>query len=145
VQPATEHPSVTRDDLIVFLRRTRYAVVATVHESGAPQAATVGIVTSDALELFFDTSNRSRKFANVRRDPRVAVVVTIDEATAQLEGIADEPAGDELARLKQLYFEAFPDGRDRERWEDIAYVRIRPTWARFSDFAAGPQIVTFTF
>lgn len=137
--------AVTRDELLVFLRRTKYAVEATVHDSGAPQAATIGIVTSDQLEIFFDTSNQSRKYLNVRRDPRIALVVTVAEATAQIEGVADEPTGEELAGLKQLYFATFPDGREREAWPDIAYVRVRPTWARFSDFAAGPTIVTFTF
>jgi hypothetical protein len=26
----------------------------------------------------------------------------------------------------------------RQRWPDIAYVRVRPRWARFSDYAVAP-------
>jgi hypothetical protein len=52
--------------------------------------------------------------------------------------VADEPGGAELARLKAAYFARFPDGREREAWPGIAYVRVRPTWARFSDFR-GPE------
>jgi hypothetical protein len=38
-----------------------------VAAGGAPQAAVVGIVVSDALELFFDTLGSTRKMANLRR------------------------------------------------------------------------------
>jgi hypothetical protein len=40
--------------------------------------------------------------------------------------------------LKRLYFESFPDGREREGWPDITYVRTRPTWIRYSDFGREP-------
>jgi general stress protein 26 len=121
-------------DLVQFMRQSKLAVQASVTAEGAPQAAVVGFVVSDAGELFFDTSSESRKCQNLRRDPRLALVVGWDERTVQYEGIADEPAGDELARFKELYFASFPDGRERERWPDIAYVRVRPRWVRFSDF-----------
>ena len=52
--------------------------------------------------------------------------------TVQYEGVADEPQGDELARIEPLA--KFPDGVERERWEGITYFRTRPTWIRVSDF-----------
>jgi len=68
-----------------------------------------------------------------------------DERTVQYEGLADEPAGAELTRLKELYFKAFPDGPERQGWAGITYVRARPTWIRYSDFnRTPPQIVEFT-
>ena len=33
---------------------------------------------------------------------------------SQYQGIADEPVDPELQRLKELYFEVFPDGHQRE-------------------------------
>ena len=102
---------------------------------GAPQAAVVGIAVSDALEVVFDTLGTSRKAKNLRHEPRMALVVGWDEEqTLQLEGLADEPTGDELQRLKRVYLAAFPDGIEREQWPDITYVRVRITWARHSDF-----------
>src|SRR6185369_12194609 len=102
------------------LRKHRLAVEASASPTGAPQAAVVGIAVSDALELVFDTVDTTRKCANLRRDPRVAFVIGWDEEqTVQLEGIADEPDGDDLARLKAIYFARFPDGRERERQPDI--------------------------
>jgi general stress protein 26 len=121
--------------MLQFIRRHRYAVQASVAADGAPQAAVVGIAVSDALEVVFDTLGTSRKAKNLRHEPRMALVVGWDEEqTLQLEGLADEPTGDELPRLKRVYLAAFPDGIEREQWPDITYVRVRITWARYSDF-----------
>ncbi|MGZ3708902.1 MAG: hypothetical protein ACXVBC_08325 [Bdellovibrionota bacterium] len=57
--------------------------------------------------------------------------------------VADEPKGSELVRLKEIYFKAYPDGRERQSWEGMTYVRVRPTWARYSDFSNG-EIVEFS-
>ena len=126
-----------RHDLLLFLLRHRLCVQASVALGGAPQAAVVGYAVSDELELIFDTLDSTRKAKNLRRDARVALVVGWDEQTLQLEGVADEPAGEELARLKRVYLAAFPDGVERQQWPGITYVRVRPHWARFSDFRAG--------
>jgi general stress protein 26 len=133
---------MTRDELLSFLRRHRYAVQASTAAGGAPQAAVIGIAVSDQLEIVFDTHGASRKSQNLRRDPRIALVVGWDdEQTVQLEGTTDEPTGAELARLKAVYFARFPDGLEREHWPDIAYFRVRPNWARYSDFRPGGGVV----
>ena len=133
---------MTRAELLSFLRRHRYAVQASTAADGAPQAAVIGIAVSDELEIVFDTLTTSRKARHLRREPRIALVVGWDEEqTVQLEGRADEPTGDELARLKSVYFERFPDGPEREQWPDITYFRVRVSWARYSDFRAGGAIV----
>lgn len=133
---------MTRAELIAFIRRHRYAVEASTAVDGAPQAAVIGIAVTDDLELVFDTLGTTRKAQNLRRDPRIALVVGWDdEQTVQLEGVADEPSSDELVRLKRAYFDAFPDGPEREQWPGITYVRVRPSWARYSDFRAGGGVV----
>ncbi len=136
---------MTRPELLELMRRPPYWVEASVAATGAPQAAVVGVVVTERVELFFDTLVSTRKLQNLRRDPRVALVAWEGEVTVQVEGVADEPAGDDLARLKALYFARFPDGRDRERWPGIAYVRVRPSWIRHSDFSGEePRITELT-
>jgi pyridoxine/pyridoxamine 5'-phosphate oxidase len=133
---------MNRVELLAFLRRHRYAVQASTAANGAPQAAVIGIATTDALEIVFDTLDSTRKARNLRTNPRIALVVGWDEEqTVQLEGVADEPEGDELGRLKRAYFDAFPDGPEREQWAGITYVRVRLTWARYSDFRPGGGVV----
>ncbi len=132
---------MTRAELLSFLRRHRYAVQASTAAGGGPQAAVIGIAVSAQLELVFDTLGTSRKATNLRREPRVALVVGWDEEqTVQLEGHADEPTGDELALLQGVYFEQFPDGPERQRWPDITYFRVRISWARYSDFRPGGSV-----
>jgi len=128
---------MTRAELLDFMRRTPYWVQASVAADGTPQAAVVGVVVTDDLEVFFDTLTTSRKYENIRLNPSAAFVMWEGERTVQYEGVADEPQGDELERLKRLYFTQFPKGRKREDWPDIAYLRVRPTWVRFSDFGGG--------
>jgi hypothetical protein len=133
---------MTRAELVAFLRKHRWGVEASVATSGAPQAAVVGIGVSDELELVFDTLDSTRKCANLRRDRRAAFVIGWDDGqTVQLEGIADEPAGEELARLQAVYFEAFADGPSRLSWPGITYFRVRPTWVRYSDFRGAEAVI----
>ena len=133
---------MNRSELLAFLRRHRLCVEATVSPAGAPQAAVVGYGVSDDLEIVFDTLGTSRKMTNLRRGPRIAIVVGWDEEqTVQIEGVADEPKGAELERLKAVYFRAYPDGPERQSWAGITYVRVRPTWVRYSDFRPGGGVV----
>jgi len=136
-------------DLLEFMRRYRIAVQASVSADGAAQAAAVGIAITDRFEIVFDTLSSSRKAQNLRRNPKIALVLgglrDGEERTVQYEGVADEPAGDELERLKQAYYQVYPDGPSRLRWPGLIYVRVRPTWIRYSDFTAMPPlIVEFT-
>jgi hypothetical protein len=119
-----------------FLVRHRWAVVSSLAADGAPQSAVVGVIVSDRFEFLFDTLASSRKMANILRDPRASLVVGWDEAqTVQVDGLADFPAERDLERLQTRYFAAFPDGRDRlAKSSGLVYVRVRPTWMRYSDF-----------
>jgi hypothetical protein len=75
----------------------------------------------------------------------IAVVIGWDdEQTVQIEGIADEPTGDELARVQAVYFEAYPDGVERQKWSGITYVRVRPHWMRYSDFRTPSRIIEWS-
>lgn len=129
---------MSRSDFLAFLRQHRLAVLSTVRD-GAPQAALVGIAVTDGLEIVFDTVTGSRKYANLLADPRVALVAGWDYGqTVQVEGTADPIASEELAAYKEVYFAVWPDGRERERWPDIAYVRVRPRWLRLADYGRAP-------
>jgi hypothetical protein len=109
---------------------------------GDPQSAVVGIAV---------TTWRSSSIRLVRRESAKIFESAEDlsrggwdqEVTVQYEGIADEPSGSELDRLKESYLAVFPDGRDRQTWDGIAYFRIEPTWARYSDFNPGGEVFEF--
>ena len=141
---------MTRAGVLEFLRSQSLAVQASVSSVDAPQAAVVGFAISNDFEIIFDCLVHTRKVTNLRRNPLCALViggtVSGDERTVQYEGVADEPAGAELERLKQIYFTRFPDGRERQHWPGMTYIRVRPKWLRYSDFNHSPaQIAEFSF
>ena len=140
-----EESSLDRTALLAFLRAQKWAVQSSVASSGAPQAAVIGVAITDRFELVFDTLGDTRKAANLRANPRIALVIGWDDGqTVQLEGTADEPRGVELNPLRDVYLEKFPDGRERMALPGITYFRVRPTWIRYSDFrGAAPSIVTW--
>jgi hypothetical protein len=123
-----------------FLRARKLAVISSIGPGGEPQSALVGIAVSPQLEIIFDTVQSSRKYPNLKADPRIAVVIGggnggwEGEQTLQYEGLAIEPEGAELARAKEIYFAAWPSGVERQQWPGIAYFLIRPKWLRYSDF-----------
>jgi general stress protein 26 len=126
---------LSKGELHEFMARHRYGVVATTHADGSSESALVGIAVSPELQVYFDTLGDTRKAQNLRRDPRISVVIGWDdEQSVQLEGLADEPKSAELAALKRVYYAAWPDGPSRESWPGITWFRVRPRWIRFSDF-----------
>ena len=135
--------------ILAFLRAHKLAIQATASADGVPQAAVVGYAVTDRLELVFDTLASTRKAKNLRDNPKLAFVIgglkAGDERTVQYEGIADEPSGTELERLKAAYYAVFPDGPSRLSWPGLIYVRARPTWIRYSDYNRNPpEIVELT-
>ena len=137
--------SMSRAELLAFMRRHRVAVQTSVARNGAPQAALVGIAVSDEFEVIFDTLQTTRKVRNLRQDPRIALVLggwgPGEEQTVQCEGVADEPSRAELQRVRELYFAVYPDGRERLAWPGLTHVRVRPNWLRYSDFGRRPQVI----
>jgi len=135
-------PRATQFTVLEFMRSQSLGVETSVSSSGMPQAAVVGYVVTERLEIFFDTVDSTRKAKNLRENPRIAFVIggfsPGEERTVQFQGVVDEPGGIELEELKELYFGRFPDGRERLKWPGLIYFRARPTWLRFSDFTQTP-------
>lgn len=131
-----------REELLTFLRAQPWAVQASISDGAKPQAAVIGVAVTDNFELVFDTLATSRKAINLRKNPHIALVLGWDNGeTVQYEGIADEPTGDELEALKSVYWQRFPDGRERAQQSEIAYFRVSPTWLRYSDFRVQPPTI----
>jgi uncharacterized pyridoxamine 5'-phosphate oxidase family protein len=118
-----------------FMDSERYGVLTTATNSGQPEAALVGFAVTPALEIIFDTVRSSRKYPNLKENPRVAFVAgCTTEITVQYEGDAEELEGEALAKYKPIYFQKFTDGPARESWAGITYFVVRPKWLRYSDY-----------
>ena len=132
------------EEVFDIVRQKRFAVVSTVDNSVAPEAALVGFALTERNEIVFDTLGSSRKAVNIAHRPAAALVIGWDnDITVQIEGDARRPQGDDLAYAKVAYFREWPDGRARENWPDIAYIVVKPRWMRYANYAGAPVIEEF--
>lgn len=131
------------DGLIDYVRAQRDGVITTAGPDGGPQAAYLSLAATGRGELVFDAKTDSRKVANLRRDPRAAVVVGgRDGTTLQGEGRAVFPEGGELARAEAAYLTAFPEFGPSLRRADVVVVLVRLNWARFGDYRLETPLIT---
>ncbi|MGB2627969.1 MAG: pyridoxamine 5'-phosphate oxidase family protein [Candidatus Acidiferrum sp.] len=127
-------------EVFQFMDGERLGVLATVSDQGSPEAALMGVVVTPELELIFDTLNTTRKYSNIKKNPRVAFVIGCSsEISVQYEGVAEELSGDDLAKYKRHYFAKFTDGPARENWPGMTYFVVRPRWLRFCDYNPGSR------
>jgi uncharacterized pyridoxamine 5'-phosphate oxidase family protein len=123
-----------------FMNAERLGVLTTAANSGQPQAALMGFAVTPELELIFDTVRSSRKYPNLKQNPRVAWVVgCTTEVTVQYEGEAEELEGAALTKYKLVYFQKFTDGPARENWAGMTYFVVRPKWVRYCDYNPGTR------
>jgi general stress protein 26 len=128
------------EEVYRFMDSQRLGVLSTVTKSGQPEAALMGFAVTPELEIVFDTVRSSRKYPNLKENPRVAWVVgCTTEITVQFEGEAEELEGAQLTKYKRTYFAKFPDGPARESWPGICYFVVRPKWVRYCDYNPGSR------
>ena len=118
-----------------FITRNRLAVLASIGPDGAPQAALMNIAVTPALDIVFETTCETRKFANLERDPRVALVIGWQgQETLQYEGTVIRPEGDRRDQARDIFLAAFPAKASDQHWPGNAYFRVCPHWLRFSSY-----------
>ena len=127
---------MTKEFIYNFIKQQKLAVISTLSAEQKPEAALIGFAISKDLEIVFDTVKTSRKYKNLLQNPNVAVVIGWDnETTVQYEGIATELAGLRDDGYREIYFEVYPDGRERaETWLGLVHFKVAPKWLRYSNF-----------
>ena len=126
------------------MNRESFAVLATVGDNGQPQATVMGLAVTRELEIVCDTARLRAKYANSKKNPRVAWVIGCTmEVAVQYEGSAREFEEEELARYQQTYFAKFTDGPERLTWPGITYFVVRPKWVRYCDYNPGTRRIVF--
>ena len=138
---------MTKEFLYDFIKQHKLAVVSSVSKDGSPQSAIVGMAVSKDLEIVFDTVKTSRKYENLVQNPKVAAVIGWDdETTVQYEGIATVLTRSEDDYYREIYFEAYPDGRDRAaNWAGLVHFKVTPKWLRYSNFNDPVEVEEMVF
>ncbi|GAA5208768.1 pyridoxamine 5'-phosphate oxidase family protein [Microbacterium kyungheense] len=128
-----------RASVVAFLRDHGRGVVATVSPDGSPEAALVGLVALDDGSILFNAFASSRKVANLRVQPAIALVVgTSGDVTLQIEGTAALAPLDRRDALGEEFLRHAPGSRVHD--EAIALIVVTPQWVRCYDASTAPSV-----
>jgi len=132
-------PIEARHAIATYLGNHHLAIMSTVNIQGAPQAAVIGYSCTGDLELVFTTYEHSRKVANLKKNPRVALVVGWDGGrTLQYEGEAHEVTGKQALKLEELHYSIVPTVAKYVQSKKQIVYKITPKWIRLVDFHQDP-------
>ena len=100
------------DEIRAFLEAGRDLQVASINADGTPHLVTMWFGLLDG-EVAFWTYAKAQKVMNLRRDPRLSVLVATGEVYEQLKGVSivgrgeivDDP--DEVLRYGELVYERY--------------------------------------
>lgn len=116
--------------------------IGTMGGYGQPQVASMYYVFDSALNIYFITRESSRKYKNIKRNPRVAFTVSTElpPHTIQLEGEAQEVTdmheiNEHFAKLVTLASEKHVIPPVSQMGEGrMIFMKISPDWARSGSF-----------
>lgn len=81
--------TMTEEEITAFLQRSRTATMATIGPTGHPHLIAMWYGLLDG-RIYFETKAKAQKSVNLRRDPRISVMVEAGHTYDQLRGVAIE-------------------------------------------------------
>jgi PPOX class probable F420-dependent enzyme len=134
---------MTPDEAREFLRGNHNAVLATFRRDGRPQLSVVGATVDEQGRVIISTRQTAIKTKNLRRDPRVSVIVMSPGFYgdwAQVEGTAEIVEQPEAIELLVDYYRRMAGEHDD--WDDYraAMIREQRVLVRFDIERAGPNV-----
>jgi PPOX class probable F420-dependent enzyme len=134
---------VTPDEARAFLREHHNAVLSTFRRDGRPQMSPVGATVDEQGRVIISTRAPAMKTRNLRRDPRVSVLVMnrgFYGDWAQVEGMAEIVEQPDAIELLVDYYRRMAGEHDD--WDDYraAMVAEQRVLVRFEIDRAGPNV-----
>jgi general stress protein 26 len=140
-QEAPKAPALDRDALVAAAREVmgaqKYCALITLGEDGRPEVRTMNPFPPEGdMSVWMATNTRSRKVAQIRRDPRVTLYYANHEnaigyvaVTGRAE-LTEEPA--EIRKRKRAYWDqAFPE------LKNLVLIRVVPERIDVLNYKAG--------
>lgn len=90
------------DEVEAYLARSRTATMATVGPDGTPHLVAMWYAVIDG-EIWFETKAKSQKAVNLRRDPRITVLVEDGLTYDSLRGVSLEGTGEIVEDPERLW------------------------------------------
>jgi PPOX class probable F420-dependent enzyme len=80
---------MTNEQISTFIEQQRTATLATIGPAGLPHLVAMWFAVIDG-SIWFETKQRSQKAANLRRDPRLTVLIESGNVYGELRGVSLE-------------------------------------------------------
>jgi PPOX class probable F420-dependent enzyme len=81
--------TMSEEEIASFLERSRTATMATIGPTGTPHLIAMWYGLIDG-KIYFETKAKAQKSVNLRRDPKISVMVEAGDTYDQLRGVAIE-------------------------------------------------------
>jgi PPOX class probable F420-dependent enzyme len=78
---------MSEEEIRELIERSKSLQVATLHRDGSPHLTTLWFAVVDG-DIVFETFTKSQKIVNLKRDPRIAVLLEEGEAYNELRGVS---------------------------------------------------------
>lgn len=129
-----------KDEIINYLSRKKFVTIATSSPDGKPLTHTLAYVNKGP-NIYFSTSNESRKTKNIVKNPNVAYSVYTDTdhldeiRSVQMEGtatlISDKK---ETKEILKMLGQKFPTMANLTSHPDNQIIKITPKICYFTDY-----------
>jgi PPOX class probable F420-dependent enzyme len=133
--------SVSRDELLDFIRPRHHAIVITARADGRPQASPVTCGVDEAGRIVVSTYPERAKTRNARRNPQASVLILSDDfggAWVQVDGDAEVIDMPDAAEVLVDYYRAIAG--EHPDWDEYrqAMTRQGKSLLRITPTAWGP-------
>lgn len=127
-------------EVLDFVKAHPECVLATSSLDGKPEAATVLFAVDDDFTFYFGTAEKYRKYSNLLKNKKVAIVVGVNgkdprsvQADGEIEMIEKES---EIAKTKEFFAEQNPAMKPFLSWP-LKFFKVKPFWLRWLDETKG--------
>jgi uncharacterized pyridoxamine 5'-phosphate oxidase family protein len=125
--------------LYEYIKNHKLAVISTVAKNGMPQSSIIGMVVTKNLEIICSSFNTSRKYQNLKTNPKVALVIGWEKGkTLQYEGVAEEVDNKLLDDALETHLKGARSIAKYVPREFGVVYKITPKWMRFTDLSVEP-------
>ncbi len=125
--------------ILSFLSSELLGVVSTITPENNLESAVVAFSETPNLEIIFGTFNNTRKYGNLKNNPRISFVVYSKDATVQYEGTAEETFGTELENCRTILLTKNP-GSKKYAFDPLqTFFKITPKWCRYTSFQSDTE------
>ncbi len=113
-----------------FLHEQHTATLATASMEGVPEASVIHYVINGDNHIYFTTFPKYRKYANLKTNPQVSLVITDGIQALQIEGTAEELPIESRKEAIKLLILKYGYGTNFYKDDDLRLFCISPTWER---------------